>query len=316
MRPALVRLALVLTPLLALAHVAGQELRCLPASVCNRPVEFLPTAGELAGGALLTPLETAPQMRLQRRNDGSSHVLTGELEPSGWSDGLELEAQYTVSNDRGKDATVLPWRRVAAGPREIVGRDDQRTRIAVAYRLRVVGPVAAGSYRTTVRYASQNALDPSAAPEVATHEVVAELPGFLLLRVEDAAGAAVEGATVTAEFHYDGTRALDYVRAVTSDRPLPPTGGDLGRVAVATNAPEGYVVFVSVALVEGPTGAGLGAGDLLLQGARADGMTFTGGPTDGFETLLEPDRLALRVTGDELPGTYRLVVTYEARPAP
>lgn len=302
--------------LLTLVATAGaQKLECRPPASCARPVLFLPEPTVLAEGGTVAPDAASPAVGLRlKRSRGEAYTLTVERGPWAPASGLVLEARYTVTGQNGRDAIQLDWAPVDESPRELLSRDERRSEIAVEYRLRVAGGVPPAAYEAVVTYTAWDAVARKREKNVITHVVRVVAPAYLLLRLDEAVAGS---GPLSVVYDYEAGRAVDYVRAVETGTPLPFTAAGLARVAIATNAPNGYTVDVAVTTVTAPAGAGLGPADVLLRGAPAAGATLVRrGPTDGFETLVLPEDLTVRVEGDEEPGSYRFQVTYVARANP
>ena len=180
--------------------------------------------------------------------------------------------------------------------------NDNRVRVTVAYRLRLAGDEAAGTFTTPVTYRVRGTT------QTASHTTRAVFPTFLALRW---VGTPASGSA-TLRFEYANAPAA-FVQAVTSGVPLPPTSADFERLEVSTNHPSGYTVVVVAVALEAPPGAASIVSRLRLGGVPVEERVFTSsGPTNGYTTLATPADFALAVDGGEVPGAYRVELRYVA----
>ena len=243
-----------------------------------------------------------------RQNPNVVYVL--DAFHAGWAptSTLQLEARYTVTN-RSETTVFLvtPWLPLSEAPTEVFTQADvQRetwVRVTVEYRLALTGDEEAGETATRMTHRVRQT------GSSVSHDVRVSLPTVLALRL---VGTTLSGTSFAVAFDY-GDDVGAYLAAITASTPLGVTASDLARAEISTNHPRGYTVTLVIDEVFAPAGSPDVRGRVLLYGAPADGRSFTSsGPTDGFVPLFEATDYTLRVTGDEVPGSYLFNVRLEA----
>jgi hypothetical protein len=305
-------------PALALALVltgvaAAQDGRLV--AVSSGPVSFTVTDDDLRAasacpGCTYVVPDPGPPVAFDVLRQNPNRRYTIDVLHAGWppAGALRLEARYTVT-DRAESVVFLatPWLVLDEAPTLVftqaaVGREP-RVRVTAEYRLVLFGDEPAGELATRMTHrVRENG-------RAVSHDLRATLPAFLTLRLVGTTASATEFMLA---FDYDDDPGA-YLNAIATGVPLRATGGDLAGAEISTNHPSGYTVVLRVEEVSAPAG-GAGLGDrVLLQGARADGRTFTSsGPTDGFEPLFDAADYALEVTGEEPAGSHLFTVRLEA----
>ena len=219
------------------------------------------------------------------------------LQEAGRTGLIQSELTERMSSDPNTIASLVDRMKKAGMIDRAPDEGDRR-----AYRLRLNGDEAAGTFMSPVTYRIR---DPT---QTATHTARVNLPTFLALRWLSAPASG----SATLRFEY-AAAPMAYLQAVTAGAPLAPTSADFDRLEVSTNHPSGYTVTVLVTPLDAPSGAPSLVPRLMLAGATAEGRRFTStGPTDGFVTLATPDDFGLVVDGSETPGAYRIELRYEA----
>ena len=306
--------ALALALALGMAGVASaQDGRLV--DVSSGPVSFTVTDDDLQAasacpGCTFVFPDPGPSVVFEVLRQNPNRVYTIDALHAGWTPvgALRLEARYTVTNGNGTTVfLVTPWLPIGEAPTlvftQAAVQRENRVRVTVAYRLVLFGDEPAGEFTTRMTHRVRengNAL---------AHDVRATLPAFLTLRL---VGTTASATAFTLAFDY-GDDPGAYLRAVTTGAPLRVTSSDLARAEVSTNHPRGYTVVLVVEEVFAPAGGAGLSSRVLLDGVRADGRTFSSaGPTDGFVTLFAAADYALRVTGEETPGSYQFTVRLEA----
>ena len=245
---------------------------------------------------------------VQRQNPNRRYTV--DALHAGWlpASSLQLEARYTVTNRTGTNVfLVTPWLAISEAPRPVFTQADvqreNRVHVRVEYRLVLHGDEAAGTITTTMTHRIRENGD------AVLHDVQVSLPTVLALRL---VGTTLSGTSFVVAFDY-GDDVGAYLAAITAGIPLRVTASDLARAEISTNHPRGYTVTLVIEEVFAPAGSPDVRSRVLLDGAPADGHSFTSsGPTDGFVPLFEATDYTLRVIGDEVPGSYLFNVRLEA----
>ena len=304
-------LALVLAVLTLVGTAHAQVGRLDPVS--SGPVTFTVTDDDLAAaqdcpGCVVVLPDPGPGVVFDVRRQNPTQVYFLDVVLDGWTPlgGPTLEVQVTVGSTNGRTTYLqTDWMAITEVPSAVYDQsqaNQARVRVTVAYRLRLNGDEAAGTFTSPVTYRIRGTT------QTATHTASVGLPTFLTLRW---VGAPASGAA-TLRFEY-GSMPMTYVQAVASGAALLPTSADFERLEVSTNHPSGYSVTVRVVELDAPIGAPSLASRLTLGGLAAEGRQFTStGPTDGFVPLAIPGDFGLMVDGGETPGAYRVELRYEA----
>lgn len=300
----------------------GQSIQCIPANVCNQPVEFLPTATAYVNaidGTLGPTVPTSPtQLRVHEQGGAGAYEV--ELSRTPWSPSanLVLEARVTLTG-KGVVPQIIDWTPVAEVPATLLQSSSRRTDLSIEYRLLIRGDEVPGTYSTSLTYAlASSDASPIRSPgasgkDAVTTEVTVTIPSYVLLQLDGMA----TGQDAVLDFDYSGSNISAFIGALQSGIPLAVTHATFDRLQLRTNSPSGYRVDVTVSLDTGPTGSSLSSTDLLLFGRAASGTVLTGtGPTAGPITLVRPADFGLSVDGGVLQGTYSYTVMYSASAGP
>ncbi len=211
-----------------------------------------------------------------------------------------LEARYNVFDSQNNFLSSTDWLEISEQPQSLFSSNTSDFSVAIDYRLVITGEEFAGNYQTSLTYSLGSA--------TLRHELSIKIPSVTLLRV----GQKVTSGSTSISFNYQGPSAVDYVRAIQNNTPLPLTGSNLDVVEVFSNHPRGYLVTLKLFEINSPSTL-----NLRLFNKPIDGQTFQSVfPTQSFQPLITEENFSLLVDGSEEPGDYQFTLEYDAQSNP
>jgi hypothetical protein len=269
---------------------------------------FIPTVKEYSDALLCTgcnalaPSRSNDKIELRLENK-SSQSTTLQVSRDAYlpNADLQLEARYTFVNEGGSVIVAQDWLPLSQLPTTLYSGKDPNLTTSVEYRLVITGRERAGNYDTSVTYSLTSGGNQSSV----NHKIRFAIPEVAFVRLRGQLAS-----TGTVAFDYGGVNAVQYVRAVQTKTPLPPTASDFQQVEVFCNASKGYTITVQLFDVSS-VGSSNTLSRVYLFGKVAQNQRLQRmSATDTLQLLARPEDFSLLVDGSEDTGSFRFVVQY------